>query len=425
MNKLRRLLYVLPLTAALVLTSCFPECKDCDFDVVVPRVSRVMFSYLAMDEKFISSYGERNISDMVAGATRENIGDGVIYVFQDRYNQPSRLLRISAGADGDGKLEEVIVYEENLDASDPEVLKMAFADVRARVASDSWVMTIGTHGMGWMPAALHGSIGRLGGRSMLQPYGIMDAEYEDTSMGTRAFMRNADDWMEVADFVAALPGDIKFEVILVDACLMGCAEFAYLLKDKAENLVVSAAEVLMMGMPYHKIIGHLFASTPKLGSDGVCEEYINFYLTDTERLDDNNRFATVAHIKCSEMDGFADMMAEILAPNKEKLALMAADDLAELQTLDRYHTQTFFDLGTLVNALYPEDLTVLDTFAATLGKLIPYKRSTEKPLNRFVVPDDAFCGLSIYVPTITTPVYSNLTNAYWDTAWAQRVYGLE
>ena len=52
--------------------------------------------------------------------------------------------------------------------------------------------------------------------------------------------------IEIADLPGAIPMHLDF--IIMDACLMGCVEVAYELRDKCDILIFSPTEILSSGI---------------------------------------------------------------------------------------------------------------------------------------------------------------------------------
>ncbi len=429
---MKRLLYFLPLIAALSLGSCSNECNDCDFGPVRPRHSRIMFHYLAMDNN-LSSNGRKNVADMVKGATKESMNNGAIVVFYDMPSTNSQLLYIKPGKDGAGQHTVLYDWGENLDSSDPETFKAAFAKTRELLDADSWVLAAGSHGVGWMPFAMQSKYtGNITFRAAAdeQSWPVHEPYWEGA--GTRALFSEQGIYMDMDEFVAALPEDIVFDFVIMDLCLMGGVEFAYAMRHNARQLVLSPAEVLAHGMPYDRILSHIFAATPRLGQGGVCEEYHKFYLND---YDGGNEFATIALYDCTKLEALADVMREIVGLKESRIGELTNNYIIrELQTLDRYPRRTMIDLREFVDYLYgpetvggeenEEDAMLLE-FDAALKAVIQYKKTTGALLTRYgymaalAVPEERYCGVSTYIPIAE---YGDLNEYYWQTEWGKTVY---
>ncbi len=423
----------MPLAAALALGSCSNECEDCNFEPVKPRHSRILFHYLAMDND-LWEFGRQNVLDMVAGATEENMDDGAIVVFSDMPGQNSRLLYIKPGVDGVGQQTELYDWGENLDASDPETFMVAFDKVRELMDADSWALGAGSHGTGWAPYPNP----MLGGAARSMPFSMAsDGEkpwyirdpYWEGSAETRAVLKDNSNYMEIGELVDAIPSGV-FDFVMMDACFMGSVEFAYAMRGKTNYLIVSPAEVIAFGMPYDRIMKHIFADEPKLGKDGICQVYYDFYLKDYKLSSGDtpgNKFATIALYDCTKLEALAEAVRDIVLPRENEINVLTKSEIEQdIQTLDRYERRTMFDLKEFVEYLGidPED-EVLARFEAALAAAIPYSGTTGKPIEasrnlaELTIPADRYCGASTYIPI---GEYAALNAAYWQTEWARAVY---
>lgn len=407
------------LTAFLLPTGCVNDCTDCDFGPVMPRHSRVLFHYLAMDNDLVS-YGRRNVSDMFAGATAENLNGGAIVVFSDMRSDPySCLIYIYADRKGTTHQDTIYRWDTNLDSSKPETFVDALDKARQLVVTDSWALGAGSHGSGWMPAAMHNKYLR----AVTRLRSLMDADVEDewyirdpfNGAGTRALLNDGASYMEVSDFADAIP-DGLFEFAIMDICYTGGVEFAYAMRNKAKQLILSPAEVIAYGMPYDRIIQYIFADTPVLGSGGVCDVYNDFYAEDFQN---GGYFATIALYDCTKMEAFATTMREVLGPMESQMHAMTQTDLGTLQRFDRLYYNLMFDVQELVYKLYPAGNQARTAFDAALAEVVKYKRTSGNALGSLIIPENRFCGISSYVPIAE---YDDLNAYYWQTAWGAAVY---
>ncbi|MCL2560949.1 MAG: clostripain-related cysteine peptidase [Rikenellaceae bacterium] len=404
---MRRILYFfLPVVLAMsfMATSCRNDCSDCDFSPVFPKHKRALFYYMGMDNN-LSGFGVRNLDAMRRGTTAENMNGGAIVVFNDNPTTiGSNTHLIYLYADSRGSRERIIYeWDENLDSSDPEVLRMAFEKARELVNAESWALGVGSHGSGWLPA---------------------------TAPSSRALIDNRGSYMEMHDFVNALPAG-TFDFAIMDLCYMGGVEFAYAMRSKVRYVVASPAEIMGDGMPYDLILKHIFADVPRLGEGGVAEVFYEYYLNNSNEF---NRFGTIALYDCSMFGALAEVMSEVVAPKKDMIEAMTRAYLnTRIQSFHRPGTISGFrdfepailDLREFVYDLYPEseDDDLRRRFDEALDRAVIYKRTTEQRLfpSQFTVPKERYSGVGTYIPI---GAYAALNHYYWQTAWAKAVYGV-
>ncbi|PKL46621.1 MAG: hypothetical protein CVV42_15615 [Candidatus Riflebacteria bacterium HGW-Riflebacteria-2] len=127
-------------------------------------------------------------------------------------------------------------------------------------------------------------------------------------------------WLEGA--CATFDGFARpLDLLVFDACSMGCIEIAWQFRKCAEFTVFSQAFVPAQGLPYGKIVSSLFASTPtsltnqQLG-DLVCSEYRARYIDAAVKA-----AATISLIRNAGFDTFMPKFNDYLTRLYAEIAL--------------------------------------------------------------------------------------------------------
>ena len=206
-----------------------------------------------------------------------------------------------------------------------------------------------------------------------------------------------------------------FDWILFDACFMASAETLYALRDKAEWIVCSPAEVIADGFPYAEIMAELLRPEPDL--QAVCESYYRNYADDPRPA---YRSATVSLVETSQLEALAAATASVLgtalASDSEALAGM---DLSRVQPLDRYRRHFLFDMGSVVGELETRGLvpaSLAGAWRSQLARTVIYEAHTPTMLGLSL---DECCGLSMYVPSAS---YADLNEYYRTLEWYRQCY---
>lgn len=224
-------------------------------------------------------------------------------------------------------------------------------------------------------------------------------------------------YLDVEQLSEAIPSGV-FDWILFDACFMASAETLYALRDKAERIVCSPAEVIADGFPYAEIMAELLRPEPDLRA--VCESYYLYY---ARHAQSSYRSATVSLVETSQLEALAaattSVLGVALATDPEALADM---DLSRVQPLDRYRRHFLFDMGSVVGELETRGLvpvSVADAWHAQLARTVTYEAHTPTMLGLAL---DACCGLSMYVPYAD---YADLNEYYRSLEWYRQCYPAE
>ncbi len=259
-----------------------------------------------------------------------------------------------------GKVERVqLTSYRDPDMTEAEQIARLLKDVQAYAPAPRYAMTIGCHGMGWIPATATKAVSREGaereyweyeGVEQTRWFGGMTAEFQTEIPTLAEAIRRA---------------GMKMEYILFDDCYMSSVEVAYELKDVADYLIGSTSEIMAEGFPYTEI-GLLLLG--KVDYEGICESFYQYYL---ER--NSCPCGTVAVTVCSELEALAEVMKRINESSEE----LTASELNRVQVLDGCDPCRFYDLGDYVN-FYCKDAALRGEFERQLERAVPaeFRRHT-------------------------------------------------
>ena len=367
---------------------------------VSPPAERTLLVYMVADNTLGSNGYDTDNLDMLLRAVSENDpSPGRIVIYRDPVGETPLLSEIIRNGAGVGEMKTLKAYEEQ-NSLDPQVMRQVFADVRTLASGLGYGLILWSHATGWLPEE--------SGYTRFSSLRKNAALTELSEPLTRTFGEDGSSQMELSDLAAALP-DGMFEYIVIDACFMGEAEVAYALRNKAEYLVASPAEVLANGLPYDQIVSDLLASPVRLSE--VCRKFYEYY----ESLSGTYRTATTALYDLKQMDRLAEVMGRIVESYGTQIPLL---DLGGIQHFDRYSRHTMFDLEDVVSKLVPATDPLRSELSAALSSVVLYKRATPSVMGSLFV--DTYCGMSVYVPYAG---YADLNAHYTRTAWYRRVYG--
>lgn len=388
----------------MLLISCSDDDKgDKDIDIPSQKAQHTVFMYMAVDN---SLYSETSgvLNKLLRGVNISGLNNCNLVVYLDNLGELPRLMEVKEGESGRAEWRTVSSYSEQ-DSSSPEVLSQIIKEVAYRYPSDSYSLIVSSHGMGWIPIVDSYSARSIAETTAFLPDGI---SYLDTSVATRAFIQDKNNWMEIDEFCGAIP-DHMFDFILFDACYMGSVEIAYALRNKTDYLIFSPAEVLAEGFPYHLLMEYMLTPEPDL--QAICEGYFNYFASKTG-VDCS---ATVALVDCSQMETLATMVRNVVSESGTRGVI---DNYLQVQRYDRLSARILFDLDDYMMRIGTSSYS---NFAAQLEKTVIYKAATPSMLigsSGFYI--NHYCGLSTY---IWQDQYQTLNNVYSQLEWYSAVYG--
>lgn len=336
----------------------------------------------------LAEFMDSNLQRILASYYDMPEGDFRIFVFYDRGNY-TRLTELYMN-DGMAKQRLVEEYETSVSTVDKEFMRSVLAKVKEEAPADSYGLILSSHGGGWVPSDLYD-----------QYLFKSDSRSGDAPQARPLFYAQDDyDCMEIPDLVEAL-SNTHYNYIIFDACFMANIEALYDLRNSADYIVASAAEVLGAGFPYETMIPMLFEYDDH-SLKAICESYMEYYKASS---------GTVALIDCEQLDPLAEAMHAVMAE-------MGEVNVDDVQAYDAFDYHLYFDLLHYVE-LGVENSTA---FEKALNKAVLYSGHTNTILTA-TGDVDSFelarsCGLSCYILQEDCPA----TEAAWrETAWAKAV----
>lgn len=298
-----------------------------------------------------------------------------------------------------GKVERVqLTSYRDPDMTEAEQIARLLKDVQAHAPAPRYAMTIGCHGMGWIPATATKAVSREGaereyweyeGAEQTRWFGGMTAEFQTEIPTLAEAIRRA---------------GMKMEYILFDDCYMSSVEVAYELKDVTDYLIGSTSEIMAEGFPYTEIGALLLG---EVDYEGICESFYQYYM---ERS--SYPCGTVAVTVCRELEALAEVMKRINAASEE----LTASELSQVQVLDGYDPCRFYDLGDYVN-FYCKDAALRGEFERQLERAVPaaFRRHTPTfySMTSGETEINAFSGITTSDPSLSPLV----VDVKGSTAW--------
>ncbi|MBO7603076.1 MAG: hypothetical protein J6S97_01515 [Bacteroidales bacterium] len=304
------------------------------------------------------------------------------------------LFRAYKGPDGSVCRDTLIVYPDTDVSSSAEVMRKVLTDVKDNFPASSYGMIFSSHAKGWIPPGYEEK------SNSIWSVGAPRKEYPLTrELGTE----NVDgSGIDIIDLPDAIPMHLDF--FIMDACLMGCVEVAYEIKDKCDILLFSPTEILASGMPYTTMPPKLL-NTVEPDILGIAREFYEMYDAQSGLL----RSATVTVVDCRKLDPLADCFRDIVSVHRDEFD-NAPRSQVQPYFYNEYHW--FFDLRDLLveAGATQEELQRLDK---ALDDCVTYKAATDK---FFDLKLETVCGLSVYFPI---PDNTELNNYYKTLAWNQ------
>ncbi|MBR5661810.1 MAG: hypothetical protein IKW99_09700 [Bacteroidales bacterium] len=334
---------------------------------------------------------------------------------------PSYLRRLYKDSEGNIVSDTLKTYSASTIASSSATMREVLSLVKSMFPAKGYALEYSSHGSGWLPPGYYNnpssfeSSHRSDGRKMTNrstafeiPTDIMERDDPYAGM-VRSIgqdkMSSGDVEMTVSEFVDGIPFHLDF--LLFDMCFSGGIEVAYALKDKADYLGISTAEVLAAGMyDYTKIIDFLLK--------GPNPDLLGLYKDSFDRYDKQSglyRSATVTLLRTDRLDNLAAVCKDLISAYPDNLAHAPA---SQIQGYFRSNRHYFYDLEDIFakSGVSEGDLARLSD---AISDCMVYRAATPSFLGSFDIK--TFSGLSMYLPVAGTPLLdSYYKNEPWNKA---------
>ena len=376
---------------------CFSSCTE-EEDGPVPT-EKTLFMYFPWSNN-LTGYFRDNVADMETAISRRGLRGERVLVFFSTSSDEAELYEITCR---NGKCERTVLKNYTAPAiTTAEGITSILNDVKRFAPAPTYAMTIGCHGMGWVPVEA--------GRSRVASDFKYHWETEDGPL-TRFFGGTVEDYQtNVTTLAEAIANaGMHMDFILFDDCYMATVEVAYDLRHVTDCLIASTCEMMAVGMPYDVIGGYLLESDYQ----SVCDGFYDFYSVYSTPC------GTLSVTDCSQLDTMAELMREI---NSRYTYTGRAED--ELQDLDGYRPTIFYDFADYVRHLCKDD-ALLAEYEALLARTVIYEVHTDEYFTvlssagtdgRGTYPIYTTCGLTISDPSTGHPkatVTQKENTAWW------------
>lgn len=431
---MKRFVYLLiSLTLALSFVGCdyFALFDEPDFSDQqgTEEVDHTMIFYIMGDINISGSLSE-NVKQIAQSVGPDFAENGRIVIYYDRRDSTT-LLQLSANNLKDSEWRnrfEVLKRYEKQNCATEQVLRTVMNDIKSLAPSKSYGIVFSGHGAGWFPNPI--SSGTENDSQKLPPYMIehpisIDPDripltrwygYDNNSSKAECFM--------TTEIMVAGLSVIDLDYIIFDACYMSSIEMLYELRDVADYIVASPAEIMAYGFPYAEIIPMIFEEKASLVD--VAKQFVDYY---KNRYTGTYRCAAVAVVDCSKLVALAQSVKAIYKAGVRDV------DLKNVQPLESLYTDhAYFDMMSYFSLAAPNE-ELLENFQSAFSSAVVYSDHTSRIYAELgsgskktgkagyvssVSPDGilSLCGVNCYVPRDYLPV----TKSLWEqTAWGRAV----
>ena len=271
-----------------------------------------------------------------------------------------------------GKTKEVYRYESDFYASDPAKFREVLQYTIDKYPAKEYGLVLWGHASGWI---VHNDTvpSVLKTREATRGYG------KDEGWDTNGSSK----WMNITQMAQALETIPKLKFILADCCNFMCVEVGYELRNCAEYLIGSPAEIPGEGAPYHLMIEKLFSTSPTFYKD-ICNCYYDYFLdayTQPDYSDWNLEGYSVplSVFRLDQMDNLADATKQLMQKFMPKYPEQL--DLTNLPYYLYNDRRVIYDIKTVFKKYAPE--SDYNKWLDVFNTAVPYQAVSQRWMSIF------------------------------------------
>ena len=411
--------------AVLLLSATVGCCKEKPEEPV--NVNRKVLLFYECGVNNLTSYLKNNMDGtekgLPAGYVPRESGDVVL--IYSRYSKgafdytpvESHLRRIYKKPNGKIVSDTLKTFGTETIAASSSTMRQVLTYVKDEFPAKGYGLVFSSHGSGWLPAGYYyspsrfeddhkGEVGTSRQGIAVQSVGhprlpVPEGDLPDTDPFYGMTRSIGQDYikgsyygheMSVSEFADAIPYHLDY--LLFDMCFTGGVEVAYGLKDKADYLGLSPAEVLGDGMfDYTKITSFLLdRTTPDL--EGLLKDSFGMY----DKQNGVYRSATINLVRTDGLDNLARVCSDLFREYSDTLSNAPTHLIQGYFRNDRHY---FFDLmDTFRKCISNEE--ELRAVNDAIDRCVVYREATPQFLSTFDITE--YSGFSIYLPCAGTPL---------------------
>ena len=308
-----------------------------------------------------------------------------------------------------GVCDTIMHYESDIYSSDPENFYNIINTIEKKYPSQEYALVLWGHATSWLVDKDTIASATAKARLPHRAYG------QDCGNNT---VYGPEKWLNITQMHRELAKLPKFRYILADCCCMMSVEVAYELRNVADYLIGSPAEIPGEGAPYHKIMDGLFSRNStfyKLIIDNYYDYYMELYRTPAYSNSTYNSYLTGYSLPLSVID--MKHIDELAQATRNLLKAPAEYTFDYVPYYFHMELPVCYDMACLLEANTTAE--EFNSWKRAFDLAVPYRRLSDRwmtvydeielsQVNKgFVFNKDNYGGVSMFVPR------SIYDNSYW------------
>lgn len=256
------LIYIIGLLSTFLVGAC---CSD---EMTLSRpgrpgetLSRTLVIYMA-GENSLSTYLQNDSLEIAWGIDSLPENTRVVLYMDD-----TKSTRLCVGAPGT-PLQTVKSYDSNLCSTNSATMAYVLQDIFATYPAETYGLIMCSHASGWLfddPTTRSADTTAAPGGPR-RSFGIDNGQRSGSNSGPK---------LNIPALAGVLAGCPHLDFLMFDACFMQCIEVAYELRNVADYIIASPAEIPAPGAPYNQMLRSLCTAPTDI--DAIVHSYTDYY----------------------------------------------------------------------------------------------------------------------------------------------------
>ena len=298
----------------------------------VEHYKRSVLVYVAGDNNLTAStdFLIPDVREMMQG-TKDMGTNNKLILFIDNNKEKPYFLQVEQG-----DTLRLKTMDRELNSSDAKTLYEAMKFVIDNYEAESYGLVLWGHADGWIVHENAQPASSASSQSLGAPRRAFGVDYT----GGRT-------WMNISNMAKALGNLPRLKFIFADCCCFMCVEDVYELRNCADYIIGSAAEIPGVGAPYHTVVPAMFSQ-----DSTFYEQIVSQYYEQKAGGYD----IPLAAVKTSELESLAQATAATMATFVD--SIIADDDGCRYPNTDGliyYYNHTQFDMQDFIMRYACED----------------------------------------------------------------------
>lgn len=346
------------------------------------KAERTVLIYMSGENNLTQNYQDPGVSfleydleEILEGSYKLNSNQHLICFIDSvgKDNKPHIVEMVN------GKAKEAYRYDNDFYSSDPAKFREVLQYTIDNYPAKEYGLVLWGHASGWI---IHNDTvpSTLKAREVTRGYG-KDEGWDNNGSSK---------WLNITQMAQALETMPKLKFIFADCCNFMCVEVGYELRNCAEYLMGSPAEIPGEGAPYHLFIEKLFSTSPTLYND-ICNCYYDYFLdayTQPVYSDWNlgGYSVPLSTFRLDQMENLAEATKQLMQTFMPKYPEQL--DLTNLPYYFYNDRRVLYDMKTVFKKYAPE--ADYNKWLKVFNTAVPYQAYSQKWMTIFSTIENDF-----------------------------------